>query len=105
MGCQGSDAEVDDDGKKDVGFVLVAGKSLKQDDVLVIRTWWKNDRPDGSATKPRIYQVFVSVDPTIVTKALKDNNNSCGHGKISSIPQPRLIESVAKPAAALVAHH
>jgi hypothetical protein len=35
-GCQGSDTETDDDGKKDVGYILVAGKSLKQDDVLVI---------------------------------------------------------------------
>lgn len=44
-GCQQGDTAADDDGTRDVGLILVAGKSPKQDDVLVIRTWLKNIDP------------------------------------------------------------
>jgi hypothetical protein len=94
-GCQESDSAVDDDGKQDVGLILVSGKSLKQDEILVIRTWWKDDRGVGP-TRSRIYQIFVSNESAVVTKALKDNNNSCGHGKVTSVPQMRMRQTLGE---------
>lgn len=62
-------------------------------------------RPSVSNGRARIYQIFVSVDPALVTKALKDGGNSCGHGKISSIPQPRGVTSIEGSEVRVVEHH
>jgi hypothetical protein len=76
FGCHEPDASEDDDNRPAVGFLLAIAKSLKKSESLVLRTWWKLDRPNN--TRPRIYQMFISVEPDVVAKVLSDYKDQCG---------------------------
>jgi hypothetical protein len=81
FGCQEKDSAPDDDNRPDVGSILIVPKSLKQSDILLMRVWWKLDRPGNS--HPRINEIFISnTESDLVSTALTAFSNQCGKANI-----------------------
>jgi hypothetical protein len=78
-GCAQTDNAFDGAiGNPDVGYVLAIDKSLKPENMLIMRMWWKLDRPGNS--QPRIYKIALDFEGNLVKQALSADNNQCGLG-------------------------
>jgi hypothetical protein len=83
-GCHKADSDTDPDYGSDVALMLAIDKTLKPENIVVIRAWWNLDQPNNP--QPRIYQISVGSDSEIVKTQLDTDNNQCGLH--ISIPKP-----------------
>jgi hypothetical protein len=84
-GCAQTDNASDTaSGNPDVAYVLAIDKSLKPENMLIMRFWWQLDRPGNP--QPRIYKIALDFEGNLVKQALTADNNQCGLGV--KIPTP-----------------
>jgi hypothetical protein len=77
-GCPKSDNAADTHNAQAVAYVLAIDHSLKQENMLVMRLWWRLDQQNNP--QPHIYEISLGSEAGEIKTNLAANNNQCGLG-------------------------
>jgi hypothetical protein len=80
-GCSKGDTSSDFHGIPAVAYMLVIDRSLKPENMMIMRAWWRLPT-QGTTHLPEIYQLSLGYEGDLVKTTLSTFNNQCGRVKI-----------------------